>query len=67
MSFIIVWRNSHKDPHINIDFNDFKEDYPTPEAAKAAAEEIYRTENEDEESPWYFDFAIYEDITKTIS
>jgi len=63
MSYIIVWRNSHREPHIDIDSRGFKEEYMSFEDAKKAAEEILRTENENEKSPWYFDYQIYEEAS----
>lgn len=57
--YIIVWRNSHRDPHISMDTHNFKDTYSSYEEAKKAAEEIQ--ENEGEKSPWYFDYQIYEE------
>ena len=62
MGYIIVWRNSHREPHIDVDSKNFKEEYSTYESAKEAAEKILRTENENEQSPWYFDYQIYEEV-----
>ena len=62
MGYIIVWRNSHREPHINVDSHNFKEEYSTYESAKESAEEILRTENENEKSYWYFDYQIYEEV-----
>ena len=59
--YIIVWRNSHREPFIDVDSRQFLESYYSYEAAKQAAEEIVRTENDGELSPWYFDFKIYEE------
>ena len=56
MSYIIVWRNSHKEPHIDIDTHAFMESYPTYEEAKETAEKMEKAENEHEMSPWYHDF-----------
>lgn len=55
MSFIIVWRNSHRDPHVDVDTHNFLEQYSTFEAAKEEAEK-----NIDNE--WYFDYQIYEEV-----
>lgn len=62
MGYIIIWRNSHREPHIDIDAHNFKEEYTTYEEAKQAAEEIERTENQGEQSPWYFDYQIYQEV-----
>jgi hypothetical protein len=59
MSYIIIWRNSHRDPHIDIDSKGFKEEYMSFEDAKKTAEEIKKNENENKPSPWYFDYQIY--------
>lgn len=61
MGFIIVWRNSHRDPHIDVDSRGFIESYYTFDEAKETAERIMRDENEIESSPWYFDYKIYEE------
>ena len=61
MGFIIVWRNSHKEPHIDIDSHEFKEEYSDHKSAKEAAEEIERSENAGEKSLWYFDYKIYKE------
>lgn len=63
MGYIIVWRNSHRDPHIDVDSHNFKEEYYSFEAAKEAAEEILRTENENDSSIWYFDYQIYKEAS----
>jgi len=62
MSYIIVWRNSHRDPHLDTDSHGFKEEYSTYDQAKEAADKIERSENEGEQSPWYFDYQIYEEV-----
>ena len=62
MGYIIVWRNTHREPHINVCSHNFKEEYSSYESAKEAAEEILRAENENEKSPWYFDYQIYEEV-----
>ena len=59
--YIIVWRNSHREPFLDTDSRSFLESYYSYEQAKQAAEEILRTENEGEQSPWYFDYKIYEE------
>ena len=59
--YIIVWRNSHREPFLDTDSRNFLESYYSYEAAKQAAEEIVRTENDGELSPWYFDYKIYKE------
>ena len=61
MGFIIVWRNSHRDPFVATDSRGFKEEYYSYEEAKNIADEIEKTENENEPSIWYFDYKIYEE------
>lgn len=51
--YIIVWRNSHRDPFLDVDSHYFLERYSTYEDAMAAAEEML---SED-----YFDYQIYEE------
>ncbi len=61
--FIIVWRNSHREPHISKNSHDFKETYFSFEEAKEAAELIQIAENSgSEKNIWYFDFQIYEEV-----
>lgn len=60
MSYIIVWRHRHRDPHLGTDTHDFLETYSTYEAAKEAAAKI--AEDEGPQSPWYFDYAVYEEV-----
>ncbi len=55
--YIIVWRNSHREPFVDVDSRQFLESYYSYESAKEAAEEIVK--NEGDESPWYFDYKIY--------
>ena len=63
MGYIIVWRNSHREPHIDVDSHNFKEEHSSYESAKKSAEEILRTENANEKSSWYFDYQIYEEAS----
>lgn len=58
--FIIIWRNSYRNPFPDLSSNGFLETYPSFEIAKEAAEKILKIENETSHSPWYFDYAIYE-------
>lgn len=62
MSYIIVWRDSHKEPHINIDGHNFKESYSSYDQAKEDADKIEEIENDGEMSPWYFDYKIYKEV-----
>ena len=59
--YIIVWRNSHREPFVDTDSRQLLESYYSYEDAKAAAEEIMKNENETQQSPWYFDYKIYEE------
>jgi hypothetical protein len=61
MSYIVVWRNRHREPHVSVDTHDFIEHYSTYEDAKKSAEET--VEHEGPKSPWYFDYAIYEEAS----
>ena len=61
MSYIIVWRDTHREPHVNLDTYNFKETYESYESAKKDAEEILEQENANEPSLWYFDYKIYEE------
>lgn len=60
--YIIVWRNSHREPFLDTDSRHFLESYYSYEDAKEAAEEIVKNENENGPSPWYFDYQIYEEV-----
>ena len=55
--YIIVWRNSHREPFVDVDSRQFLESYYSYESAKEAAEEIVK--NEGDKSPLYFDYKIY--------
>lgn len=66
MSYIIVWRNSHRDPFVGTDMGmsgEFLETYSTYEQAKDHAEATLQAENMQSQSPWYFDYQIYEEAT----
>lgn len=56
MGYIIVWRNSYRNPHISLDDHNFKEDYASYPDAVFAAEAM-----SDEDS--FCDYAIYEEVT----
>jgi hypothetical protein len=49
---------------VDTDSRQFLESYYSYEDAKAAAEEIMKNENEGQQSPWYFDYKIYEETNK---
>lgn len=59
--YIIVWRNNHRDPHLDVDSNNFLETYGTYEEAKKAADEI--VEAQGQKCEWYFNYVIYEEAT----
>lgn len=61
MSYIIVWRNNHRDPFVDVDSRNFLESYSTFEEAEKAAKEIEFSENEKEQSIWYFNYKIYKE------
>jgi len=62
MSYIIVWRNSHRDPFVDVNSHQFLESYSTYDDAKVVAEELLENENVGEKSQWYFDYQIYEEV-----
>lgn len=62
MSYIIIWRNSHREPFVDVDSRGFTEIYYSFEEAKKHAEEIQKNENEINKSPWYFDYKIYKEV-----
>jgi len=57
--FIIVWKNSYREPFIQLDSHYFKEEFPTYDEAKTSAEEIKDDKSFKE---WYFDYKIYEEV-----
>jgi hypothetical protein len=57
--YIIVWRNSHREPFVDVDSRQFLESYYSYESAKEAADEIVK--NEGDKSQWYFDYKIYKE------
>lgn len=61
MGYIIVWRNCHREPHIDVNSHDFKEEYSSYGDAKEAADKI--VEAQGAQDSWYFDYAIYEEVT----
>lgn len=58
--YIIIWRNTHREPHVDLDSHQFLEQYPNYEATKQAAEEIIKAEGEN--SIWYYDYQIYKEV-----
>jgi hypothetical protein len=64
MSYIIVWRNGHRDPHVQTDgttmSSQFLETFSSYEDAKESADNTLQSEGPN--SPWYFDYAIYKEV-----
>lgn len=60
--YIIVWRNNHKEPHIDVNSHGFKETYSSYEEAKEEAERA--VESEGHGSRWYFDYSIYQEVNE---
>lgn len=58
--YIIVFRNSHRDPFVDVDSRYFLESYQTYEEAKEAAEKIEQLAGD--KDPHYFDWKIYEQV-----
>lgn len=58
--FIIIWRNSHREPFAGLTSNDFLETFNSFEDAESSAKETCKIENQYSKSRWYFDYAIYE-------
>ena len=54
MSYIIVFKNNHREPFIDTDSHDFKESYSSFEEAKETSENIIEQQGSDSE--WYFDY-----------
>jgi hypothetical protein len=61
MGYIIVWRNSHKNPHVDKGSNGLKEEFSSYEDAKKSADDM--VVNRGPACPWFFDYAIYEEVT----
>lgn len=62
MSYIIVWRNSHREPHLELGAHDFLETFPTYEDAKEAAEEaVEDLASRVEEVRFFHDYKIYQE------
>jgi len=61
MSYIIVWRNTRKDPFVDVDSHGFIETFPSESEARKTAKEAVNQENKTEMSPWYFDYKIYKE------
>lgn len=55
--YIIVWRPTYQEPHLNFDSHYFLEQYSTYENAKKAAEEML-----DLGSDWYNEYAIFKEV-----
>ena len=54
--YIIVWRNSHRDPCIDTDFHGFKESFSSYEDAREYAE------NTMDDSGHFCDYQIYQEV-----
>lgn len=63
MEYIIVWRNNHKEPFVDVDSRGFLETYSSYEDADENAKEIGKNENANEKSSWYFNYKIYKEVT----
>jgi len=61
MSYIIIWRNNHREPFVEQTDNHFLNTYSSYEDAQEAAENTI--ENEGPKSQWYFNYKIYEEAT----
>lgn len=58
MSYIIVWRNSHRDPFVDVQSNSFLETYISYESAEREAKSMLSCNPQD---PHFIDYAIYEE------
>jgi hypothetical protein len=58
MGYIIVWRHSLKEPHVDTTDHDFMEVYSSYEAADESAKAAL-----DPSSKWYCEYGIYEEAT----
>jgi hypothetical protein len=59
--YIIVLRNNMRNPHVDVDSHEFLETYSSYEEAKAAADAVVEAQGPGNE--WYFNYAIYEEVT----
>lgn len=62
MEYIIVWRSSTREPHLDQDNHGFKETYSTYDLAKEEAERVL--EQEGPKSQWYFNYEIFQLVTE---
>lgn len=58
MSYIIVWRNSHRDPFVDTESNSFLATYTSYQAAEREAKSMVECNQKD---PHFFDYQIYEE------
>lgn len=58
--YIIVWRNSHKSPHLSETDHGFLESFDSFERAKEYADEIVEQEGKDN-GRYYYDYQIYQE------
>ena len=56
--YIIIWRYTHREPFVDVDSRGFTERYYTYDEAKTEAEKVMKIENQNNPSPWYFDYKI---------
>lgn len=57
--YVIIWRHTHREPHLDLNDRSFLESYSTYEQAKDAAENTLASEGD--ESHFYYDYAIYQE------
>lgn len=62
MSYIIIFRNSSRDPQIWRDIKGFIREFNTYEEAKQLAEEILKADR-NTRNPYYLSYQIYEEST----
>lgn len=58
MGYIIVWRSTLKEPHVDTTDHNFLEVYSSYDAADEAAKLTLDTRDR-----WYCEYAIYEEVT----
>jgi len=58
MAYIIVWRNSLSEPHVDLNDHGFMETYSSYRQAKESADDIL-----DPKDKWYCEYAIFKEVT----
>ena len=58
--YIIVFRDSYKEPFICVDSRGFKETFSSYSEAEREAKKI--VEEEGQNSEWYYDYVIYKEV-----